>query len=133
VGEERAAPGRRGVARAAAHHLRRAAPHRAAVAVDEPGLARQALAVLGHPHDVAVALAQPAGRDDVHVARVPVHLRQLLAQPAGGRAGVELGLDDDARRAGTAVRRADEVQAAGEAQQRRDLGLAAAGTRHRQP
>jgi hypothetical protein len=36
----------------------------------------------------------------VHVAGVAETLADLLAQPARGRPGVELGLDDDAARAG---------------------------------
>ncbi len=59
------------------------------------------------------------------VAGVAVDLRDLLAQPAGGRAGVELGLHDDPA--------GHQVQAAGEAQQRRHLRLAAAGPGHREP
>ena len=63
VGEERAAPGRLGVAHGAGHHLRRQPAHRSAAAVEQAGLAGQRLAVLDHPHDVAAALAQAAGRD----------------------------------------------------------------------
>ena len=119
VREERAAPGRLGVADGAATTLRRQPAHRAAAAVEQAGLPGQRLAVLDDPHDVAAALAQPAGGQHEHVAGVAVDLGDVLAQPAGGRAGVELGLDDDPA--------ADDVQPAGEPQQRRHLRLAAAG------
>ena len=64
--------------------LRRQPAHRAAAAVDQAGLAGERLAVLDHPHDVAAALAQPAGREHEHLGGVAVDLGELAPQPAGG-------------------------------------------------
>ena len=63
----------------------------------------------------------PLPCDHHHVGLVAVDLGDVLAQPARGGAGVELGLDHDPA--------ADDVQPAGEPQHRGDLGLAAAGLR----
>src|SRR5215472_11303620 len=93
VGQEGAAPGRLAVARAARHDLPRQPAHGPAARVHEPGLPGQAVAVLDHPHDVAVALAQPARREHDELGAVPEYLADVLAQPARGGAGVEFGLD----------------------------------------
>ena len=92
---------------------------RAAARVEQAGLPGQGLAVLDHPDDVAAALAQAAALHHHDVGLVAVDLGDVPAQPSGGGAGVELGLDDDLA--------ADDVQPAGEPQHRGDLGLAAAG------
>ena len=88
VGEERAAPGGLGVAHRAADDLGRQPAHRAAAAVDQAGLAGQRLAVLDDPHDVAAALAQPAGREHEDLGGVAVDLGELASQPARGVAPV---------------------------------------------
>src|SRR6185312_3781399 len=111
----------------ARYHLPGQAAHRAAEAVDQAGLAGQALAGLtfAHPDQVAVALAQAARGQHEELRRVPEHLGDARAQPPGRRAGVEFGLDDHAA--------LGQVQAAGESEQRGDLGLAAAGLDHLHP
>ena len=62
VGQEGAAPGGDGVAVAAGDDLRRQPAHRAAAAVEEPGLAGQRLAVADDAHDVAAVLADAVAR-----------------------------------------------------------------------
>ena len=119
VGQERAAPGGDGVAAAAGDDRGRQPADRAAALVEQAGLAGQGLAVLDDPDDVAAALADAVALDHGDVGGVAVDLGDVRAQPAGGGAGVELGLDHDLA--------ADDVQAAGEAQHGGDLGLAAAG------
>ena len=106
VGEERAAPGRFAVAAAAGDHLPGQPAHRPPVAVHQAGLPGQAVAVLGHPDHVPVALPQPARGEHDQLGGVPEHLGDVLAQPARGRAGVQLGLDHDVP--------AGQVQPAGE-------------------
>src|SRR5579859_6444872 len=118
VRQEGPAPGRLAVAGRAGHHVPGQPADRPPVAVYQPGLARQAVPVLAHPHHIPVALAQAARRDHDQVAVVPEHPGDVLAQPAGGGTGVQLSLDDDAA--------AGDVQAAGKAQQGGHLRLAAA-------
>ena len=101
-----------------ADHLGRQPAHRPAPQIEQPGLARQRLAVLGHPHHVARALANSAGRQHVHDGVVAVQVEDVLAQPPGDDAEVHLGFDDDPA--------GDDVQPAGEAQQRGHLGPARA-------
>ena len=118
VREERAAPRGDGVAAATGHHGGRQAAHRPAALVEQAGLAGQRLAVLDHPHDVAAALADAVALHHHDVGLVAVDLGDVRAQPTGGGAGVELGLDHDPA--------AHDVQSAGEPQHRGDLGLATA-------
>ena len=125
VRQEGAAPGGRRVAGRAGDDLRAAGRAPGGRAVEQAGLAGQRLAVLDHAYDVAVAAAQAAGGQHGDLADVAEDLGDLPAQPAGGRAGVQLGLDHDPA--------ADDVQAAGEPQHRRHLGLAAAGLGDREP
>ena len=68
------------------------------------------VAVLGDPHDVAAALAQPSWRDHRDVGAMAVDLGDVLAQPPSRRTGVDLGFDDDAP--------GDDVKASGEPQHR---------------
>ncbi len=118
VGEERAAPGGLAVAAGPGHYLPGQPAHRPPMTVHEPGLARQALAVLVHPHHVTIALAQAAGGQHDQLGGVAENLGHILAEPACRRAGVELSLDHDPPRG--------QVQPAGEPQQRGYLGLPAA-------
>ena len=60
MGQEGAPPGGLGVVDAAGDHRRRQPADRPAALVDQPGLAGQALAVLGDPHQVAHAAADVA-------------------------------------------------------------------------
>ena len=92
------------------------------LAVHQPGLPGEAVPVLDHPHYVAIAFAQPARSQHDELGCMSEDLRDVLAQPARGRAGVEFGLDHDA----TVI----EMQSARESQQRRDLCLAAAWLEH---
>ena len=122
VREERPAPGGDGVAAGAGDDLRRQTADRTAAAVEQPGLAGQRLAVPDDADDVPAALADAVAGDHHDVGGVAVDLGDVAAQPTGGGAGVQLGLDDDPA--------ADDVQAAGEPEHRGDLGLAATGLRH---
>ena len=124
VGQERAPPGRLRVADPARDHLRRQPPYGPAALVEQAGLPGQPLAVLDHPDDVAVALAQPRAGEHLHLAGVPVHLGDVPAKPARGRAGVQLRLDHHPA--------TDDVQPPGEPQQRGDLRPPVAGLGHRQ-
>jgi hypothetical protein len=72
-----------------------AARDRAAALVEQPGLAGQRLAVLDDAHDVAAALADAVALHHHDVGLVAVDLGDVRAQPPGGGAGVELGLDHD--------------------------------------
>src|SRR6185437_2474946 len=125
VGNEGAAPGRLAVAGAARHDLPRQAAHRSAAHVDQPGLPGQAVAVLDHPHHVAVGLAQSARCEHDQLGSVPEYLADVLAQPTRRGAGVKFGLDHD-----VAV---VQVQSACEPQQRGDLSLPAARLEHADP
>src|SRR4029079_11298891 len=93
--------------------------HRSAASVEQARLPGERLAVADHPDDIPAALADAIAAHHHHVARVPVDLGEVAAQPPGGGTGVQLGLDDDAA--------AHDVQPAREAQERGDLRLAAAG------
>ena len=111
VGQEGPAPGGLGVARREPLTTCGGQPaHRAAPAVDQAGLPGQRLAVLDHPHDVAAALAQPAGREHEDLGGVAVDLGELASQPPRGVGRVQLRLDDDAP--------PDDVQPPGEPQRR---------------
>ncbi len=79
--QESATPGRFGIAGAAGDDVRGQAANRPAARVEQSGLARQALAVLDHPHHVPGALAQSAGGDHVHIGVVPEQLVDLLPEP----------------------------------------------------
>src|ERR1017187_4033941 len=120
--EECAAPSGLAVARRAGDHLPRQAAHGAAVAVDQARLAGQAVAVLVHPHDVAVALAQAARREHDQLRGMAEYLGDVLAQPASDRPGVELSLHDDSP--------GRQMQTAGEPEQGGYLRLAAARLDH---
>jgi len=110
VHQEGASPGRLAVAAAAGHHLPGQPAHRAAEAVDQPGLPGQAVTALAHAHDVAAALAQAAWSEHEQLRRVPEQLGDSRAQPAGDRGRIKLGLDHDVP--------GGQGQAAGEPQQR---------------
>src|SRR6266702_1908141 len=122
MGKERPPPGRLAVAAGAGHHLPGQPPDGPAVAVDQPGLAGQAVAVLMHPDDIAVALPQAARGEHDQFRGMTEYLGDILAEPARRRAGVELGLHHDAARG--------QVQAAGKPQQRGYLSLPAAWLEH---
>src|SRR4029077_16437802 len=121
-GQEGPPPGGLAVTGGAGHHLPRQAADGPSVAIHQPGLPGQALTVLAHPDQVAVALAQPARGQDDQLGGMAEHLGHVLPQPAGGGAVVQLGLYHDPA--------AREVQPPGEAQQRGDLRLAAAWLEH---
>ena len=121
VRQERAPPGRDGVAGAAGDDRGRKAPDRAAALVEQPGLAGQRLAVTHDADDVAAALAQAVALHHHDVGLGAVDLGDVLAQATRRGTRVELGLDHDAS--------ADDVEPSGEPEHRGDLGLATAGLR----
>src|SRR5262249_20413441 len=122
VRQEGAAPGGLAVAGTPGNDLPRQPADWPAAHVDEAGLPGQAVAILADPDHVPVALAQAAWREHDQLGRMPEYLDDVLAQPAGRRPGVELGLDHDAA--------IGQVQPAGEPEQRGYLGLAAARLEH---
>nr|CRL78168.1 hypothetical protein CPGR_04547 [Mycolicibacterium malmesburyense] len=114
VRQKRSAPSCFGVGNAAADHLRGQAPHGPAPQIEQTGLSGQRLAVLGHPDQVPGALADSAGRYDMHRRAVAVQVVDVLAQPPGDDAEINLGLDHHPPR--------DDVQSAREPQQGGHLG-----------
>src|SRR5699024_6181559 len=86
--------------------------------VDQPGLPGQHLPLLDDPDQIAGAAADPTAAYHGHFAGVAVDLRHVLAYPARGGSGIELGFDDDAA--------THDVQSARESQQLRHLCLPAA-------
>jgi hypothetical protein len=88
----------------------RQAADRAAAAVDQPGLPRQLVAARHDAYDEAAAAPQPARSHHHQVRGVTEDLQDVLAQPPGRHAGVQLGLDHDPA--------ADQMQASGEPQDR---------------
>src|SRR5215207_1367336 len=92
---------------------------RSAAGVDQPGLTGERLSILDHPNDVASATADARAGDDDQVARMTEDLTDLGAQPASGRTGIELCLDEDSA--------AVNMQTPGESQDRGHLGFPAAG------
>src|SRR3569833_111552 len=123
--QERPPPRRLGIAGGPRHHVPGQPAHRAAVVVDQPGLARQRLTLAEDPYDVAVALAQAARREHHDVGGVTEDLGEVLTQASRRGSGVELRLYHDPS--------AHNAQASGETQQRRHLGLAAARLHDGQP
>ena len=96
-----------------------------AAQVEQPGLARQRLTVLGDAHHVTGALADAAGREHVHDGVVAVQVVDVLAQPPRDDAQVHLRLDHHTA--------GHDVQAAGEPQQRGHLGAPSADRVHHEP
>src|SRR5580658_3813577 len=125
MSQEGTAPRRLAITGAAGDDLPGQPAYRPAPRVHQAGLPGQALAVLNHPDDVPVALAQPAGGKHDQLRRVPEDLADVLAQPARGCTGVEFGLDHDVS--------VVQVQAPGEPQQRRHLSFPAAWLEHADP
>jgi hypothetical protein len=118
VRQKRSAPGGFGISDATAHHLSGQATHRPASQIQQPGLSRQGLSVLRYAHHVASALPQTTRLKYVHDGVVAVQVVNVLAQPPGDDAEVDLRLDDHPTR--------DDVQAAREPQQGRHFGATSA-------
>ena len=118
VGQEGAAPGSLRVAQRSVDDGGGEAPSRASTRIDQTGLTGQLLAVGVDTDEIPVALAEPTGMHDRHLAGVSEDLGDVLAETPRCDGRVEIGLDDDLA--------AHDVQTGREAKHGRHLCLAAA-------